>query len=73
MHMNHSGNDRITVTMTPKAQTAIDTLLLLGVAGTKSDIVNRAVQLYGFLEEQRAAGRTVALIDGDKTAELHFF
>jgi hypothetical protein len=54
--------ERITVALVPKA--AADLQYLLDDTGlSKTDLVNRAISLYKFVEESLAAGREVIVRD----------
>jgi hypothetical protein len=54
--------ERITVALVPKA--AADLQYLLDKTGlSKTDLVNRALQLYKFVEESTATGREVIVRD----------
>ena len=54
--------ERITVALIPKA--AADLQYLLGDTGlSKTDLVNRALTLYRFVQESIAAGREVIIRD----------
>jgi len=62
---------RTTVVLIPRAQEALDgTAARMGL--TKTDVMNRALQAYAFLEEQWAAGATILVRRGDSTEELRF-
>jgi len=64
--------ERITVTLGPKA--AADLALLRERTGlSKTGLVNRAISLYGFLEEQMAAGRQVLIRPPDGTDQAMTF
>jgi hypothetical protein len=54
--------ERVTVALVPKA--AADLQYLVDETGlSKTDIVNRAISLYKFVEESTAAGREVLVRD----------
>ncbi|NJP52885.1 hypothetical protein HCJ93_23160 [Streptomyces sp. SBST2-5] len=54
------GNERYSVTLVPPAVDAISKLVdATGL--TKTDVINRAVQIYAFLEERMAKGNDVML------------
>ncbi|MET8811869.1 hypothetical protein ABZW47_07690 [Streptomyces sp. NPDC004549] len=55
-------SERYSVTLVPPAVEAIGKLV--EVTGlTKTDVINRAVQIYAFLEERMAEGSEVVLRD----------
>lgn len=57
--------------LVPKAQEALDeTAERLGLS--KTDVINRAVQAYAFLEEQMAAGAKILVQRGGATEEVRF-
>jgi hypothetical protein len=63
-----SAISRITVALTPKS--ASDILAIASRTGlSKTDIVNRAVSVYEFLNEQEAAGMEL-LVRDPKTGEI---
>lgn len=55
---------RITVGLIPKAVEALD-WLAQRTGMTKTDLVNRAVQLYRFTEESQVNGAYLALVHAD--------
>lgn len=62
---------RVTVNLSPKASDAMErTAARLGLTWT--DVINRALQAYAILEEERAAGADVLLraADGEVTKLL---
>ena len=62
---------RTTVVLIPKAQEALDsTAERTGL--TKTDVMNRALQAYAFLEEQVAAGAKILVRRGNSTEEVRF-
>ena len=63
---------KITVNLIPKAwEAAEDTADRLSL--TRTDVINRALQAYAFLEEQIAGGATVLIRHPDgATAEVRF-
>jgi hypothetical protein len=64
-----AASDRITVALIPKA--AADLASLRERAGlSKTDVVNRAISLYEFIDGEMAAGREILVRDGDTTAML---
>lgn len=61
-------NERFTITLIPKAAQAVATLMR--VTGlSKTDSINRAVQVYAFLAQQMADGKEVLLRDEKGNAE----
>ena len=68
---DRAGCERITVTLTPKASAAL--AAACGPGRGKTDVVNRALQAWAFLEEQAAAGCAVLIRQPDGTAaEVRF-
>ena len=62
---------RITIALIPKAQEALDTLT--GRSGlSKTDVINRALQAYAFLEDQAAGGAKILVQRGRNTEEVRF-
>lgn len=62
---------RTTVVLVPKAQEALDeTAERLGLS--KTDVINRAVQAYAFLEQQMAEGAKILVRRGEKAEEVRF-
>jgi len=63
---------KVTVNLIPKAWTAAaEAAKRLGLSRT--DVINRALQAYGFLEEQIAAGAVVLIRAADGTvSEIRF-
>jgi hypothetical protein len=51
---------RLTVNLIPLATEALDELLLATRLG-KTDVVNRALQIYAFLEKTKAEGGTLCV------------
>lgn len=65
------GNDRITTTLIPKAQNQLADLAT-STGMSKTDLVNRAIQLLAFVEIEQLAGAELWLHHGNGTAErLH--
>ncbi|WP_370130547.1 hypothetical protein [Streptacidiphilus sp. EB103A] len=62
------GSERYSVTLVPPAALAIAELMT-ATGLSKADVINRAVQVYGFLEAQRAEGREILLRDSDGAVE----
>lgn len=60
---------KLTVNLVARAVAALDDVALL-TGDTKTDSVNRAIQVYAFLErEQRTQGKRIFLIDDDNKME----
>jgi len=63
--------ERITVTLTPKAAAALGALCAGGLS--KTDVVNHALQVHAFLEEQAAGGGELLIRQPDGTVrEVRF-
>ena len=56
----HPASERYSVTLVPPAVQAVGELTRL-TGLSKTDVINRAVQIYAFLEAQRHAGSHVCL------------
>jgi predicted transcriptional regulator len=62
---------RMSVSLVPRAQEALDaTAERTGLS--KTDVINRALQAYAFLEEQWADGAKILVRRGETTEEVHF-
>jgi predicted transcriptional regulator len=62
---------RITIALIPKAQEALDrTAERTGLS--KTDIMNRAIQAYAFLDEQVVAGAKILVQRGKSVEEVRF-
>jgi hypothetical protein len=57
--------ERVTVALTARVSRELDRLKSL-TGLSKTDLVNRALSLYLFVEEQRTEGRQLAVYDPDK-------
>ena len=57
--------ERVTVALTARVSRELDRLKTL-TGLSKTDLVNRALSLYLFVEEQRTEGRQLAVYDPDK-------
>ncbi|MFF4041578.1 hypothetical protein [Streptomyces sp. NPDC001816] len=55
-------NERFTVTLIAAAAQAVATLMRI-TGLSKTDVINRSVQVYGFLAEQMQDGKEVLLRD----------
>lgn len=64
------GYERATVNLIPKAQQALVTLGELTGITNKTDLINRALTLYGFIEQGKAQGRTLCWYADGKIAEI---
>lgn len=64
----HPDTERYSVTMCPPAVTVVSELTAAsGVS--KSDVINRAVLLLGFIESERAKGHDLMIRDTDGALE----
>jgi hypothetical protein len=63
---------KITFNLTDKAHWAVERGSRQS-GYTKTDYLNRAAQVYDFILEQEAAGRTLWVHDGDKMAQVKIF
>ena len=61
--------DRITTALVPKAATDLERLQERTGRG-KTDLVNRAISLYEFIERQVTAGAVVLVRHGDETQQV---
>jgi hypothetical protein len=62
---------RTSVILIPRAQLALDlTAERMGLS--KTDVINRALQAYAFLEEEMTTGAKVLVRRGEVTEEVHF-
>ncbi|MEV6724908.1 hypothetical protein AB0M94_28700 [Streptomyces xanthochromogenes] len=59
---------RYSVTLVPPAVQAVDELVE-ATGLNKADVINRAVQIYAFLEERRREGKIVLLRGPDEKEE----
>lgn len=65
------GNVRRTFELIPKAEEAL--AAAVGLTGhTRTDTVNRALQLYAFLVEHRAEGNELCMRNGNETASIEW-
>ena len=55
--------ERVTVNLTPRASRALESVTVL-TGDSKTDTINRALQIYAFLEETVAKGGTVVVQEG---------
>lgn len=64
----HPDTERLSVTLCPPAVTTVGELVAAsGVS--KSDVINRAVLLLGFIEGERAKGHDLMIRDGEGNLE----
>ncbi|AJC61074.1 MULTISPECIES: hypothetical protein [Streptomyces] len=68
-----AGPTRITVNLAPKAAAALDQAVKL-TGDTKTDTINRALQIYAYLERVAQDGGTLytRLADSDELERLYF-
>lgn len=65
----YSENERYSVTLVPPARSAVDILMSI-TRLNKADVINRAVQIYAFIEEHRTKqGKELWMRDEDGTFE----
>lgn len=65
--------DRITVNLVPRSATALERTVAV-TGSSKTDAINKAVQVYAYLEEVLSAGGSVYVREpGEETAILKFF
>ncbi|MFF3269406.1 hypothetical protein ACFYWU_00505 [Streptomyces chrestomyceticus] len=62
------GNERYSITLVPPAVEAVN-LLTAATGLTKTDVINRAVQVYAFIEECIREGSDVLLRNRDGEIE----
>ena len=53
----------MTVNLTPRSSRALDTAVTI-TGDTKTDTINKALQVYAFLEELHAGGGTLYIREG---------
>jgi hypothetical protein len=68
LHAVRAENERFTVTLIPTAVQAVATLMRL-TGLSKTDVLNRSVQVYAFLAQQMAEGKEVLLRDKEGNTE----
>jgi hypothetical protein len=68
------GLERITVNLTPRSSSALDLVVAL-TGDTKTDTINRAVQIYAYLAEIADSGGSVHVrhAPGAEVERLRFF
>ncbi len=68
LHAVRADNERFTVTLIATAAQAVGTLMR--VTGlSKTDVINRSVQVYAFLAQQMADGKEILLRDEEGNTE----
>ncbi|MCE4946033.1 MULTISPECIES: hypothetical protein [Streptomyces] len=69
----NTGPTRITVNLAPKAAAALEQAVKL-TGDTKTDTINRALQIYAYLERVTQDGGALYTrpADGDELERLHF-
>lgn len=67
-HVRPPTNERYSVTLVPPAVQAISDLVE-ATGLSKTDVINRAVQIYAFLEAQRQTGSRVVIERPDGKTE----
>jgi ribosomal protein L6P/L9E len=68
LHAVRTENERFTVTLIPTAVRAVATLIRI-TGLSKTDVINRAVQVYAFLAQEMADGKEVLLRDEQGNTE----
>lgn len=68
IHAVRTDNERFTVTLIATAATAVGTLMRI-TGMSKTDVINRAVQVYAFLAQQMADGKEILLRDEEGNLE----
>lgn len=66
------GLERVTVNLIPRASRALEQAGEL-TGDSKTDTINRALQVYAYLEEVWADGGSVLVKNGENVTELKFF
>lgn len=66
------GLERVTVNLIPRASRALEQAGRL-TGDSKTDTINRAIQVYAYLEEVWAKGGSILARNGDDITELKFF
>jgi hypothetical protein len=68
--MTNSQLTKVTVNLTPRSYTALTKVATL-TGYTRTDVINRALQLYHHVEEQLADGHKFMIMEPDgKTAQV---
>ncbi|NEA46894.1 hypothetical protein [Streptomyces sp. SID10815] len=68
IHAVRTDNERFTVTLIATAAQAVGTLMRI-TGLSKTDVINRAVQVYAFLAQQMADGKEILLRDEEGNLE----
>ncbi|MFI8351439.1 hypothetical protein [Streptomyces sp. NPDC085596] len=68
LHAVRADNERFTVTLIATAAQAVGTLMRI-TGLSKTDVINRAVQVYAFLAQQMADGKEILLRDEEGNLE----
>jgi hypothetical protein len=68
IHAVRTDNERFTVTLIAAAAKAVGTLMQI-TGLSKTDVINRAVQVYAFLAQQMADGKEIFLRDEEGNLE----
>ncbi|MGW5308121.1 hypothetical protein ACWERF_29940 [Streptomyces griseoluteus] len=68
IHAVRTDNERFTVTLIATASQAVGTLMRI-TGLSKTDVINRAVQVYAFLAQQMADGKEILLRDEEGNLE----
>ncbi|MFB6963170.1 hypothetical protein ACFCYB_40985 [Streptomyces sp. NPDC056309] len=68
LHAVRTDNERFTVTLIATAAQAVGTLMRI-TGLSKTDVINRAVQVYAFLAQQMADGKEILLRDEEGNTE----
>lgn len=66
------GLERVTVNLIPRASRALEQAVEL-TGDSKTDAINRALQVYAYLEQVWADGGAILAKNGDTVTELKFF
>jgi len=66
------GLERVTVNLIPRASRALEQAGQL-TGDSKTDTINRAIQVYAYLEEVWANGGSILVRNGENVTELKFF
>lgn len=68
LHAVRTESERFTVTLIATAAQAVATLMQL-TGLSKTDVINRGVQVYAFLAQQMAEGKEILLRDEEGNTE----
>lgn len=65
--------ERLTISLVPRSATALERAVAV-TGSSKTDAINKAAQVYAYLEEVLSAGGSVYIREpGEETAILKFF